>query len=190
MRMAWLKDLNRLVNGLSLVAKEIAKRSPVIETARNGDIEALIRSTAKQALVSATDLSGLTKGKVRNFSRPRPRESVVYFDRSAEAAQSSGDLEQKPPIGDDREVDNADVVRANDPGSQNLADSNADETGSSLEELDDQGVSEENKSRSLAEEVNAVDVGGGEMVVPPPPAKRRKPRERRVPTTSFSRALG
>ncbi|XP_048141881.1 protein ABC transporter 1, mitochondrial [Rhodamnia argentea] len=188
MRMAWLKDLNRLVNGLSLVAREIAKRSPVIETARNGDIEGLIRSTAKQALVSATDLSGLTRGKVRDFSRPRPMESVVYFDRSAEAAQSSGDLERKHPIGDDREVDNAEVVRANDPGSQ--ADRNADETCSSVEELDDQGVSEGNKSHNLAEEVNVVDVGGGEMVVPPPPAKRRKPRERRVPATPFSRGLG
>lgn len=189
--MARLKDLNRLVNGLSLVAKEIVKRSSVVESARNGDVEGLIRSTAKQALVSATDLSGLTKGKVRDFSRPRPRESVVYFDRSAEATQSSGDLEQKLPIGDDREVDNAEVVRANDPGPQNHADRTANNTGSSLEELNDQDVSEWNKSHILAEEVNVVDVGSGEMVVaPPPPAKRRKPRERRVPSTPFSRALG
>ncbi|KAF8042968.1 hypothetical protein BT93_A1335 [Corymbia citriodora subsp. variegata] len=193
--MAWLKDLNRLVHGLSLVAKEMAKRSPVVGTARDGDIEGLIRSAAKQALVSATDLSGLTKGKVRDFARPRPRprESVVYFDHSAEATQSGGDAEQKHPIGDDREVDSAEVVRANDSGSQNLADGNADKTGTFLEESDDRGVSDGNKSHSLAEEVNAVDIGGGEAVVAaaaPPPAKRRKPRERRVPETPFSRALG
>ncbi|XP_039168750.1 protein ABC transporter 1, mitochondrial isoform X1 [Eucalyptus grandis] len=239
--MAWLKDLNRLAHGLSLVAKEAAKRSPLVGTARNGDIEGLIRAAAKQALVSATDLSGLTKGKVRDLSRPtrRPREPVVYFDGSAEATQSGGDTEQKQPVGDGREVDDAEVARANDPGPRNLADGNADKTGTSVKESDDRGVSDGSQSHGLAEEAkqatdpgrrnladgnadktgtsvkesddrgvsdgsqshglaeeakeaNVVDVGGGKNVVAAaaPAVKRRKPRERRVPATPFSRALG
>ncbi|XWS46361.1 hypothetical protein CRYUN_Cryun14cG0058600 [Craigia yunnanensis] len=60
--MTSLNQLGRLVDGLSLVAREIAKRSQTIENAKNGDLETLIVSSLKSALVSATDLTGLTKG--------------------------------------------------------------------------------------------------------------------------------
>ena len=62
--MGLLKDASRIVNGVSLIAKEFVKDSQAFEAAKNGDIQNLI----KKAVVSATDLSGLTKGRVRHLN--------------------------------------------------------------------------------------------------------------------------
>ncbi|KVI07693.1 Protein kinase-like domain-containing protein [Cynara cardunculus var. scolymus] len=78
--MASLKDLNKLVNGLSLVAKEAMKQGNLDKP----DLQSLI----KQVVLSATDISGLTKGEVRNFTVTGPKlnqnleegRSVVYFE--------------------------------------------------------------------------------------------------------------
>ena len=82
------KQLSRLVDGLSLVAKEIYHQSPELQRARNGDLEAL----GKKALVAAKDLVGLTSGKLRNLSSRRSKEpSVVFFDDKDDGGSSKAE---------------------------------------------------------------------------------------------------
>ncbi|GAV74682.1 ABC1 domain-containing protein [Cephalotus follicularis] len=150
--MASFKQLGRVVNGLSLIAKEIAKRSQI---ARNGDLENLITSSLKKALVSATDISGLTKGKVREFSGHRPKESLVYFTDSAGVAAEPIDHQPVPQV---------------------------------VEKIVEAEVVADSRECDLVDNCNGS-AGGGEVAVPAA-VKRRRPRERRVPSTPFSRAIG
>jgi hypothetical protein len=76
--MGSLKEVDRLMNGLSLIDKEeLVKQSQALEGAKNGDLQNLI----KKAIASATDLSGLTKGKARRISNPGSSnpDSIVHF---------------------------------------------------------------------------------------------------------------
>lgn len=162
------------MNGLSLVAKEIAKRSQALESAATGDFEALITSTAKKALVSVTDISGLTRGKVREVSTPRPKESVAYFDRPEPSQVQS----QSESINDNVVVEEK-VFEVNKVS--------CDKEVSALErdgECEDRNL--EDKSNAGGEQAAAA----GATTETAMEAKRRKPRERRVPSTPFSRALG
>ncbi|KAJ9696806.1 hypothetical protein PVL29_008823 [Vitis rotundifolia] len=139
----------RLVNGLSLIAKEAVKRSEVLDNARAGDLETLISSAVKKAIVTATDASGLTKGKVREFSIPATSYASDESDVAITTQQvSENAIEQEQVSVPER-----------------VQDSNAQQSA---------GASE------------SEDSGGNVDVV----VKRRKPRERRVPSTPFSRALG
>ncbi|XXG87489.1 hypothetical protein AAC387_Pa11g2162 [Persea americana] len=201
------RDLRRLVNGLSLIAKEILNRSQSLQKARNGDIQSLISSSVKKAVVSATDLAGITKGKVREFSKPAPKETVVYFSDSSKTATSESAPVEKPDLesnvevlggetrreavdlektrecnaGNARELDVAmEEVEGKVLGSENLREVDAG-LGTKLEDLREDGVGKDRDFEVLEE-------NRGDKVVLP--AKRRRPRERRVPSTPFSRALG
>lgn len=178
--MSSFNHIGRLLSGISLVAKEIAKRSKALE---NGDFETLIASTAKKALVSATDLSGLTKGKVREFSPPRPHGSVAYFNNSPDLTAESTPAESQLPIGDNGKESSASdgVVTP----SVSFQDKILEEKRISKEESSD--LDGDNKGHAGAGEVA---VAPAETVVAPPVVKRRKPRERRVPSSPFTRALG
>lgn len=178
--MSSFNHIGRLLSGISLVAKEIAKRSKALET---GDFETLIASTAKKALVSATDLSGLTKGKVREFSPPRLNGSVAYFNNSPDLAAESTPAESQLPIGDNGKESSASdgVVTP----SVSFQDKILEEKRISKEEIGD--LDRDNKGHAGAGEVA---VAPAETVAPPPVVKRRKPRERRVPSSPFTRALG
>lgn len=178
--MSSFNHIGRLLSGISLVAKEIAKRSKALET---GDFETLIASTAKKALVSATDLSGLTKGKVREFSPPRLNGSVAYFNNSPDLAAESTPAESQLPIGDNGKESSASdgVVTP----SVSFQDKILEEKRISKEEIGD--LDRDNKGHAGAGEVAVVPA---ETVAPPPVVKRRKPRERRVPSSPFTRALG
>lgn len=178
--MSSFNHIGRLLSGISLVAKEIAKRSKALET---GDFETLIASTAKKALVSATDLSGLTKGKVREFSPPRLNGSVAYFNNSPDLAAESTPAESQLPIGDNGKESSASdgVVTP----SVSFQDKILEEKRISKEEIGD--LDRDNKGHAGAGEVA---VATAETVAAPPVVKRRKPRERRVPSSPFTRALG
>lgn len=212
--MASFRDLRRLINGLSLVAKEILSRSQSLENARNGDFQTLISSSVKKAVVSATDLAGITKGKVREFSKPVPKETVVYFSDSSEVAASKSAPEEKPDFQSnaagavceaedsrettEREVLDLENTRGKDDGngrkldvaveriegevfvSENLREVNAG-IGTKLENFRENGVGKDRSPDILQEKIEDAAVI---------PAKRRRPRERRVPSTPFSRALG
>ncbi|PRQ45020.1 putative cadmium-transporting ATPase [Rosa chinensis] len=163
------KDIARLAKGLSLIAEEFAKRSPTLQSAKNGDFQALL----KNAVVSATDLSGLTKGTLSQFSNapsnptsPTPTankpDSVVYFNHHHEPPPppQPPQLEQQPP-----------------PPANNAASSVEVEV---LDSRAQQPLEPETQSPQPQPQPQP----------PPPPLQRRKPRERRVPSTPFSRALG
>ncbi|CAH8294275.1 unnamed protein product [Eruca vesicaria subsp. sativa] len=158
------KQLSRLVDGLSLVAKEIYHQSPELQRARNGDLEAL----GKKALVAATDLVGLTSGKLRNLSNRRSKEpSVVYFDE-----------------GDDKGSSKVDVTVSVTP--EVVA-----KPSSSVEDIVvvDSKIDEVRVSDRDGEKVG-VGVGVGSSPLEVAPVKRRKPRERKVPSTPMARAYG
>ncbi|KAB2003214.1 hypothetical protein ERO13_D11G110800v2 [Gossypium hirsutum] len=180
--MSSLNQLGRLVNGLSLIAREVAKRSQTIERAKNGDLETLISSSLKNALVSATDLTGLTKGKVREFSKPRPKDSVLYFNSTNDGGgedvvnSSSNDI-ARASLTNDETVD---------------SDKGVSNNGQTIpqERIVNDGL--ETQCESISDNKRYVD--GGEVVKTAAeatvPVKRRRPRERKVPATTFSRAFG
>lgn len=171
--MSSFKHLGRLVSGVSLVVKEIATRSQALELPAGAGFQTLITSAAKKALVSVTDVSGLTKGKVREFSPPKSKESVVYFDHSADVAEPTPAQPHSP---DDNGNSNVDVIAGN------VVDEK--DSRNELVDLEKDGL----QSRNVETKGNAGSEGVASAL--PTELKRRKPRERRVPSTPFSRALG
>jgi aarF domain-containing kinase len=171
--MGWLKEAGRLVNGVSLIAKEIVKDSQALQAAKNGDLPNLI----KIAIVSATDLSGLTKGKLHHLSKPTSSssnlDSVVYF-----TSEDSTPQQQQPQPQPQPQPSSFNSVIEND-----INDNTSEaSTSSSEKNLDFQDVLvKENEPQDSVHKDNT------QVVVA---LKRRKPRERRVPSTPFSRALG
>ncbi|XP_030934934.1 protein ABC transporter 1, mitochondrial [Quercus lobata] len=176
--MGFLKDASRIVNGVSLIAKEFAKDSQAFEAAKNGDLQNLI----KKAVVSATDLSGLTKGRVRHLPNPTSSsssssklDSVVYFDTTSDNSSSDPTQHQQKQEGVPSVIDSDGISITNDNNNDN---GNVREA-SVAEDLDVRdGLVKECEPHKEDAKMEVV------------PFKRRKPRERRVPTTPFSRALG
>lgn len=173
------KDVGRVVKGVSLIAKEFVKRSPAFQSAKNGDLEALI----KNAIVSATDLSGLTKGTLSQFTNAinttattngndnnKAQDSVVYFvHEEAPSSPPSAPAPAPPP-----------------PPQQRRQQHEQEEhhQHQQVQHVDQQQVEvlDSAKNENLAQQQPQPQ--------PQQPLQRRKPRERRVPSTPFSRALG
>ncbi|KAL2325695.1 hypothetical protein Fmac_024753 [Flemingia macrophylla] len=153
--MASFRDLTRLLNGLSLVANEFAKRA---------DFENLIKKT----LLSATDLSGITRGKLHPFPNPSNHRattstSVVFFS------------DNPPPI-------TATTTSSSSPSSSSSSSSsNADDVANS---------SSHEASEAHIEEKTEVPTSLETAKQGATPLRKRRPRERKVPATPFSRALG
>ncbi|CAL0316520.1 unnamed protein product [Lupinus luteus] len=184
--MASLKDLTRFFNGISLVANEFAKRSLPATTS---DFETLIKKT----VVAATDLSGITKGKVHRFSNPTTRspssdttthsDSVVFFDNTS-SSQSESTTPPPPTTTTTINIENVAGV------------SSAESPVAVSDEAVVVAAEKESETRSSVETVNVNGNEGGKSddVVPAPAhipeLRKRRPRERKVPSTPFSRALG
>lgn len=179
-----IRDLNRLATGLTLIAKELITRSETATATRNGEFRALV----KQTLVAATDLTGLTKGKVREFnhdpnsiSSSSEKEngrsgSVVYFDNESPEIEGlvSGPGEGAAETQLGRVVED-EALRAD-------LSTQFDELSTRNASLIDAGVAV--KEPELEPEPRRhVEAGVA-------PFKRRRPRERKVPSTPFTRALG
>lgn len=186
--MGSFKEVGRLLNGVSLIAKEFVKRSEAVEAAKNGDLPKLI----KKAIVSATDLSGLTKGEVRRLSNPSSSnsDSVVHFATDAAVDSSSSSEEAVPVDFQEQHLQQPQTSSSDANNDTNgnkgeaIASSSTTTTTSSAaaENLDVRG---EIGSVREGEHQNLVDKENTQVAF-----KRRKPRERRVPSTPFSRALG
>ncbi|KAF8051516.1 hypothetical protein N665_1714s0009 [Sinapis alba] len=162
------KHLTRLVDGLSLVAKEIYHQSPELQRARNGDLEAL----GKKALVAATDLVGLTSGKLRNLSNRRSKEpSVVFFDEGDKNDDGSSIADVTVPVTPEIVVDSK-IVRSESIDEARVIDRDGE---IKVEEGENVGVRVEVASSSPSEVATV---------------KRRRPRERKVPSTPMARAYG
>ncbi|KAM0960889.1 hypothetical protein ACFX2C_025871 [Malus domestica] len=175
------KDVVRMVKGVSLVAKELAKRSPTLLSVKNGDLEALI----KKAVVSATDLSGLTKGTLSQFTNnpigtndsnsntnTTGQNSVVYFTHKqveVEAAPPTPSSSSAPAAEHEQEHNQQQL--------QQPVQQQQEHQSTTVEVLDSA------KKENLVEQEPQPQPS-------PQPLQRRKPRERRVPSTPFSRALG
>ncbi|XP_070011881.1 protein ABC transporter 1, mitochondrial [Nicotiana sylvestris] len=182
--MAYLKDIARLADGLSLVAKEAINRQ-----LRHNNLQSLIKKT----LLSATDLTGLTKGKVRQIDKEiggnsavhpdSNKQSVVYFGDEKTSPSSSctftSESEVVPQIERDLPPDEVAAAEFH----ENVVQSPSQTAiGTSIE-------GDPQKDSSLSSESNAAEAVGPatpELVI----KRQRKPRERKVPSTSFSRALG
>ncbi|KAF1880321.1 hypothetical protein Lal_00048957 [Lupinus albus] len=176
--MASFKDLTRFLNGLSLVANEFAKRSLPATTS---DFETLIKKT----VVAATDLSGITKGKIHRFSNPTTpspssnatihSDSVVFFEEtSSSSSSSSSQFESTPPPTTTANIENVASVSSAE-ASVAVAEKES-ETRSSVETINVNGN----------EGCKSDDVAPAHV----PELRKRRHRERKVPSTPFSRALG
>uniref|UniRef100_A0A7N1A1I3 ABC1 atypical kinase-like domain-containing protein n=3 Tax=Kalanchoe fedtschenkoi TaxID=63787 RepID=A0A7N1A1I3_KALFE len=205
--MASAKDLRRLVDGISVVAKEFVKRSGVLEAGKGADLGTLIGSSLKKALVSVTDVSGLTKGKPRRFSRPSAskQSSVVYFTDLPVQPSTSWEQHERVPASN---LDSKDAVPKQASESVDFKPYAAQDTcvapivsaahGSSSEAVTYKVEPIETSAKLEGSDVECQtqnimkDSDGTDHIekVPLQPIKRRKPRERRVPSTPFSRALG
>lgn len=186
--MGSFKEVGRLLNGVSLIAKEFVKRSEAVEAAKNGNLPKLI----KKAIVSATDLSGLTKGEVRRLSNPSSSsnsDSVVHFATDA-AVDSSSSSEEAVPVDFQEQHLQQPQTSSSDAnndtnGNKGEAIASSSTTATSLSAAENLDVRGEIGSVREGEHQNLVDKENTQVAF-----KRRKPRERRVPSTPFSRALG
>lgn len=181
-----MKDISRVLGGLSMVAREFVRRSEV-EGSRDV-ISSLVKTTAS--------VCGFTRGRVHSYELANPNVahesnsasddaersgSVVYFD-AVSSSDSTSDFEEPPS-------------------------SSSSSSSSSVSAHDEQLVSRQepaavvgeaaDHSKSKSQNERIVD-GVGQVVndtqtaasIATTPLKRRKPRERKVPSTPFSRAIG
>ncbi|PHU30351.1 hypothetical protein BC332_02444 [Capsicum chinense] len=176
--MPFLKDIARLADGISLVAKEAISRQRPIDGGSN-NLQSLIKTT----LLSATDLTGLTKGKVQKFDKEidansNDKQSVVYFTDEKPSTSNASTCTSEPQI--ERHLEAKEVSAAEAEFHDNVEPPPPPQAAGTSSEGDRQidSISSESKD--------------AEAVVPATPQlkRQRKLRERKVPTTSFSRALG
>ncbi|CAH8273508.1 unnamed protein product [Arabidopsis lyrata] len=178
---SWSKSFGRLFNGVSLVAKEIYNQSPELQRARNGDLEGLITSSGKKALVAATDLVGLTSGKLRELSIRRSKEpSVVYFDEG----DNKDTVVVTPEVRSDSTEPSEKIVDSRDLRSEF---SDEAKISNREEEIKVSGNVDSEIIGVRAAESGAVASSSAEVAAP---VKRRRPRERKVPSTPIARAYG
>ncbi|KAJ8565792.1 hypothetical protein K7X08_008368 [Anisodus acutangulus] len=172
--MAFLKDIARLADGLSLVAKEAVNRQ------RGNNLQSLITKT----LLSATDLTGLTKGKVRQFDTEIDTNSTVHPDSIKQSVVYFTDPDEKPSTSNSSTFTSEPQTERHLEPKEVSVDKFHDnveppaQAAGTLSEVDPQNDSISSESKAA------------EVVVPAAPKRQRKLRERKVPTTSFSRALG
>uniref|UniRef100_A0A453N9P0 Uncharacterized protein n=1 Tax=Aegilops tauschii subsp. strangulata TaxID=200361 RepID=A0A453N9P0_AEGTS len=183
------RDLRRLLDGAALVAREAARRSSGPDILRS-------------ALLAATDLAGLTRGTPR---RPQPvplppeshpegadssrpsSSSVVYFSHD-DASPLEPSLEQQPPPQESLHPAHARDITGTH--STAAAAAVAEPEAVAVARPKDEAVRPEVSPSSTPTPTPSP---SSSSLPPPAPAlveKRRRPRERNVPSTPFTRALG
>lgn len=185
-----LRDMSRVIEGLSLVAREVVRRSGASEGSRDA-LQSLIKKSAS--------VCGLTRGKVwvqqRESLTRKPKspedvkDSVVYFNDGAISTIGSSSATRE-------EVMSSSEI-ASTAGQVPVSSSKEPLLGPAAESLDQPDLTAHGRANSVADQV--MGVGEAQINIPTsasttdisaPPLKRRKPRERKVPATPFSRALG
>ncbi|KAI3966177.1 hypothetical protein MKW92_003121 [Papaver armeniacum] len=227
-------DIIKIINGASLIAKEFTKRSQIKTATASSPLD-LISSSAKTALLSVTDLAGLTSGKIHEFTYPKQGEepnnknkksNVVIFtqdissdsqphdhqrlqisshvdtrlDGQEDASASAKNVpdcreavaEQQPQqLSNEADGGNAKVAVVEKQPQQLINEANDGNVKVAVVEKQPQQLSNEANDGNVK-----VAVVEKKDVLPVPQhlqeelKKRRERRERRVPTTSFGRALG
>ncbi|KAL6515868.1 hypothetical protein OROGR_019173 [Orobanche gracilis] len=179
--MVSLKDIARVVDGLSLVLKEN------IGCWKSSPLETVIRT----AVLSATDVAGLTKGKIRSLETHKPH--IDSSDDSHRDASSSISSSSVVYFTDDKSM--PDVLPHILP-----TESQAIRLGASVDPESTPDVlpqiapTSEFQTIRLDRDVSQTLVDADEsptsIAAPMNFGKQRNHRERRVPSTPFSRAIG
>ncbi|CAO2817437.1 unnamed protein product [Amaranthus hypochondriacus] len=189
-----MRDMSRVINGLSLVAREFVRHSGP----REGPLDAL------QSLAKITaNVLGLTKGKAQVYhhegqfaksglaskhkTSSATEDSVVYFNDSDKSGSGSSSASREEVLS------TSETTAIDGPITAFSSDESFSQPASGF--LDQPHSSEHVRSNVVADEV--MDVGEAQnantvtsVSVTATPSKRRKPRERKVPATPFTRALG
>lgn len=165
-----VRDLRRIADGVLLVAREFSKSSRSLNAVSGNYIGPLISHTLKRAILSATDLVGLTSGELREFTPPRFKESAVHFLENLESAAWMPESSSNPLFSASATVSVIDEVPV----------------------LNDRNVVDEKRVRPQKgdAEISNLDENNDKADTAVVSLKTRRPRERRVPSTPFSRALG
>ena len=191
----WLKDILRVANGLSLVAKEALGYVLRQSQGEGGEVgNKLLQSLVKKTIFSATDLTGLTKGKIRPLSVTTTSNNIHNSDDTRGQPGSVGG----EPLRRLPQSDSIRHVSCSSDGNEAIITAPANSGGSAGKIPSD--LKAEDPTAAAAPPPPPLGAGtnrDGDVVSPtqtqtPPLSgkKPRKPRERRVPSTPFSRALG
>ena len=190
-----MRDMSRVINGLSLVASEFVRHSGP----REGPLDAL-QSLAK---ITASVL-GLTKGKAQVYQHEAQfaksvlaskhktsiatEDSVVYFNDSDKSGtgSSSASREEVMSTSETAAIDGPITVFCSDESSSQPASGFLDQPHLTEHVRRSNVVADEVMDVGEAQNANTVT----SFSVTATPSKRRKPRERKVPATPFTRALG
>ncbi|KAL3531573.1 hypothetical protein ACH5RR_010895 [Cinchona calisaya] len=187
--MVWSKDILRVANGLSLVAKE-ALGGVVRQSQREGGggrEDLLMQSVIKKTILAATDLTGLTKGKLRQLSSIPISNHNINNDTSPTTPNNPSQIDLEWV--DDGKLPQSQPLFLSDPDSYSIpsvscvSDDNTIPTPSCSDGTiapPFPHVKTSSDAQSVSPPQNA----------PPLVKKPRKPRERRVPSAPLSRAIG
>uniref|UniRef100_A0A0E0JHT4 ABC1 atypical kinase-like domain-containing protein n=1 Tax=Oryza punctata TaxID=4537 RepID=A0A0E0JHT4_ORYPU len=182
------RDLRRLLDGAALVAREAARRASP-------------RDVFRSALLAATDLAGLTRGTPRS-PRPTlgPHPAATAGGEAAEARASSSSSSVVYFSNDDAGPVSPPRPLSQDPPLEERPPPPARESRhpAQAKEIMDAAVgAAEREAVAVARPPDGEAAGPSPSPSPPsspspvvPVEKRRRPRERRVPSTPFTRALG
>ncbi|KAI3849442.1 hypothetical protein MKX03_030838 [Papaver bracteatum] len=227
-------DIIKIINGASLIAKEFTKRSQINTATASSPLD-LISSSAKTALLSVTDLAGLTSGKIHEFTYPKQGEEPNSKTKKSNVVIFTQDISSDSQPHDHQRLQISSHVLTRLDGHEDASTSvkNVPDCREAVVEQQPQQLSNEadggnakvavvekqpqqlsneandgnvkvavveKQPQQLSNEVNdgnvQVAVVEKKDVIPVPQhlqeelKKRRQRRERRVPTTSFGRALG
>ncbi|XP_021717795.1 LOW QUALITY PROTEIN: protein ABC transporter 1, mitochondrial-like [Chenopodium quinoa] len=183
-----MRDMSRVAEGLSLVAREVVRRSGASDGSRDA-LQSFIKKSAS--------IFGLTRGKVQVHQREplasKPKsskkagDSIVYFDSGAVSTTGNSSAFREEVISSSEIASTGDSIAAS--SSEQFVSSPASES------VNQPDFNAHVGAKSAAGQL--MGVGEGQTADTPIsassttiPLKRRKPRERKVPATPFSRALG
>ncbi|XP_078444424.1 ABC transporter 1 [Wolffia australiana] len=178
--MATRRDLRRLADGLGLVLREAARGSRPAAAARTGEsgVGSAVAEVVKIAFLSATDVAGLTKGRIRAIPDVgQPRSSVVFFssdEHSSLGSAESVSISEPAPSPSGQEAE------------QSTAGSPSD-FPEIIAAVESDGGDEPAPAVVEVGRRDPVEAAAGPVAQP---RARRRPREKRVPSTPFGRAIG
>ncbi|KAG9146993.1 hypothetical protein Leryth_005247 [Lithospermum erythrorhizon] len=208
--MGWFKDFVRVANGLTLVAKEAVSGS------QRGGVDLKLQSLIKNGFLSVTDLAGITKGSTHQFITRIQKDDLNNVYKQVDGNKESIVFFKNEPQIQENEVENVvfeTQIQENEVGNvvfetqiqENVVEPVVIESEiqenevkpvvieTQIEENDVENVViglEDVKDPILNENLQDMGDPPAAMQLPVLANRKRKPRERRVPATPFSRALG
>ncbi|KAL2895327.1 Protein ABC transporter 1 mitochondrial [Bienertia sinuspersici] len=186
-----MRDMSRVIEGLSIVAREMVRRSGATEGSKDA-VHSLVRKTAS--------ICGLTRGKVQVHQREpfasKPKshkddeDSVVYFNGAALSTTGGSAVSRAENMSSSDTAASGGQIAVSPEQSPSSPASESDS-------LDQPDLSALGKAEFVGDQVMGVGEAqsanttiSSSTTSSAIPLKRRKLRERKVPATPFTRALG